>query len=187
MEEPIIEVLDNTEEELNKGYSECSRCGKPSGGKSRCDSCLDKLARKRKTPGTKERAWQHADQALRREKGSSGTTTGGHKSGHGDRQEIQSKMQAAEKKTGSKLSLDRKDNERGYESSNTRPVPQKLNVGRHNVDGKKLASWKKSLKKSEVTAKEFFTLLLLKADQQNDEVLFNLLQKAITSLDTLNK
>ena len=138
-----------SDEELNLTTEEfeflekakCVRCSNStSGGKgARCSSCLKKLSSKRKTPGSKERAWQHADQALRRERGGSGTTTGGHKSGHGNRQEIQRKMQAAEKKSGSKLSLDRKNNERGYESKNTRAVPEKLNRGRHTVDLKKLS------------------------------------------------
>lgn len=161
-------------EDLEKGgYSKCTRCSKPSNGKSRCQACLDKLSAKRKKPGTKERSWQHADQALRRERGSSGTTTGGHKSGHGNRQEIQRKMKAAEKKTGSKLSLDRKDNEKGYKSSNTRAVPQSLNRGRHHVDEKKLRAWKKKLKKHDLTAEEFYTLMKAKfaADEAVSELL----------------
>ena len=47
----------------------CVRCGKPNmngtkGG--RCRACMSKLTRKGQTPGSKERSWQHADQALRR-------------------------------------------------------------------------------------------------------------------------
>jgi len=163
------------QEDLEKGgYSKCTRCGKPSNGKSRCKSCLKKLASKRKTPGTKERSWQHADQALRRERGGSGTTTGGHKNGHGKRQEIQRKMKAAEKKTGSKLSLDRKNNERGYESKNTRAVPQNLNRGRHHVDGKKLKAWKKRLKKAEIDTATLFTLM--KAKYADDSVVTEFLE-----------
>lgn len=149
---------------LEKG--KCVRCGKSSknGGKGgRCGACLNKLASKRKSPGTKERSWQHADQALRRERGGKGTTTGGHASGHGNRQQIQSKMRNAEKNTGQKLSLDRKNNGKGYESKNTRAVPQNLNRGRHKVDSKKLSNWKKKLKKSEFDSEQFKTLLLAKA------------------------
>lgn len=164
-------------DDLEKGsYSKCTRCGKPSNGKSRCKACLSKLASKRKTPGSKERSWQHADQALRRERGGSGTTTGGHKNGHGNRQEIQRKMRAAEKKTGSKLSLDRKNNERGYESKNTRAIPQSLNRGRHKVDSKKLNSWKKRLKKANLSADDLFTLMKAKALNAQNEQQLTLLQ-----------
>jgi hypothetical protein len=163
-------------------YSKCTRCGKPSNGKSRCKSCLKKLANKRKTPGTKERAAQHADQALRRERGGSGTTTGGHSSGHGSRQQIQQKMKAAEKKTGSKLSLDRKNNNKGYESKNTRAVPQSLNRGRHKVDSKKLRAWKKRLKKHNLSIEDFY--LLMKARFANDVAVSDLIKSiGIDGLD----
>lgn len=157
----------DTIESLEKGgYSKCTRCGKPSHGKSRCQACLKKLSSKRKKPGTKERSWQHADQALRRDRGGAGTTSGGHSKGKGKRQEIQSKMKSAEKKTGQKLSLDRKNNERGYEAKNTRAVPQSLNRGRHHVDPKKLRAWKKRLKKNDITVDELYTLM--KAKFQDD-------------------
>jgi hypothetical protein len=170
-------MSDNTFEPLEKAA--CVRCGKPNmngtkGG--RCRACMNKLSRKRKTPGTKERAWQHADQSLRREQGRSGTTTGGHKSGHGSRQEIQKKMQRAEKKTGQKLSLDRKNNERGYASDNTRAVPERLNRGRHHVDSKKLAAWKKKLKKNNLTWDDLLTLIKSKIENNED------LQKTLTTL-----
>lgn len=167
-------LLEEGIELLEKG--KCVRCGgKTSGGKgSRCASCLKKLATKRKTPGTKERSWQHADQALRRERCGSGTTTGGHKSGHGKRQEIQRKMRAAEKKTGQKLSLDRKNNERGYESKNTRAIPEKLNRGRHTADPKKLRAWKKRLKKAELDTASLYTLM--KSKFYDDEDTQNLLK-----------
>ena len=164
-------------EKLEKG--KCVRCGKTSkngGSGGRCGACLKKLSTKRKQPGTKERAAQHADQALRREQGRSGTTTGGHKSGHGNRQQIQNKMKNAEGKTGAKLSLDRKNNEEGYKSGNTRAVPQNLNRGRHKVDGKKLANWKKKLKKSELNSEQFKTLLLAKAYENGNEQLAKTLE-----------
>jgi hypothetical protein len=170
-------MSDNTFEPLEKAG--CVRCGKPNmngtkGG--RCKACMDKLSRKRSTPGTKERAAKHADQAIRREQGRPGTTTGGHKSGHGNRQAIQNKMKNAEKKTGQKLSLDRKNNEVGYKSSNTRAVPERANRGRHHVDPKKLKAWKKKLKKSNLTWDDLLTLV--KSKIEGSEAL----QKALTAL-----
>jgi len=157
---------DNDIEILEK--AKCVRCGKPNmngtkGG--RCKACMDKLSSKRHKPGTKERSWKHADQAIRREEGRSGTTTGGHKNGHGNRQQIQKKMQAAEKKTGQKLSLDRRNNERGYESKNTRAVPETANRGRHHVDPKKLKAWKKRLKKSAISIDDLYTLIKVNAQE----------------------
>jgi hypothetical protein len=117
------------------------------------------------------RAHKHADQAIRREQGRSGTTTGGHKSGHGNRKEIVDKMTRAEKKTGQKLSLDRKNLERGYENKNSRAVPEKLNTGRHTVDPKKLKAWRKKLKKSELDLDDLATLMIVKAYENNQEEL----------------
>ncbi len=158
--------------------AKCVRCGKPNmnGSKGgRCRACMNKLTRKRHTAGSKERAWKHADQALRREQGRSGTTTGGHKSGHGIRQAIQRKIQRAEKRTGQKLSLDRKNNERGYESKNTRAVPERLNIGRHHVNNKKLRAWQSKLSKMNISHEEMYTYLLAKAEQQGNVALINLL------------
>lgn len=168
-----LNKYDQTEDLEKGGYSKCTRCGKPSHGKSRCQACLDKLAAKRKKPGTKERSWQHADQALRRDRGGAGTTSGGHSKGKGNRQEIQRKMKAAESKAGEKLSLDRRNNDRGYEAKNTRAVPQALNRGRHHVDEKKLRAWKKRLKKHDLTAEEFYTLMKAKfaADEAVSELI----------------
>ena len=160
--------------------AKCVRCGKPNMGGTkggRCKACMDKLSSKRAKPGTKERSWKHADQAIRRENGASGTTTGGHKSGHGNRQEIQKKMKAAEKKTGQKLSLDRKNNERGYEAKNTRPVPVKENRGKHHVDPKKLRNWQKRVKKSEVDDSFLYTAVLAKATQENNTEALTLLHE----------
>jgi hypothetical protein len=134
-------------EPLEKSFK-CVRCGasvKTKGG--RCKKCLEKLKRAKKIPGHWQRAQTKADDALRRQDGNNGTAS--YKdSGRGTRQEIVDKMQSAEKKTGQKLSPDRKDNSKGYASSNTRAVPEKLNVGRHKVDIKKLNEWHKRLKKS---------------------------------------
>src|SRR5690606_6529539 len=76
---------------------------------------------------------------------------------------IVKQTQAAEKKTGEKLSPDRKNNAKGYASSNTRMVPEKLNRGRHHVDPKKLRAWKKRLKKHDLSTEEFYTLMKSKA------------------------
>jgi hypothetical protein len=99
---------------------------------------------------------------LRRQKGKNGTA---HKksSGLGSRASIVKQTQSAEKKTGEKLSPDRKNNAKGYAAKNTRMVPEKLNRGRHHVDGKKLRAWQKRLKKCDTSDDEFYTYVLAKA------------------------
>lgn len=145
-------------EPLEKG--KCVRCGaSTSGGKgSRCAACLKKLRTAKKTPGSWQRAQTKADDALRRQKGKNGTA---HKKskGLGSRKSIVKQTQSAEKKTGQKLSPDRKDNSAGYAAKNTRMVPEKLNRGRHKVDPKKLAAWKKRLKKHDLELDDLLTLL----------------------------
>lgn len=97
---------------------------------------LNKLKRERKTPGHKEAATQAVLQARRREKGKSGTTSGqngksGHSSGH-DKSKTSTAVknfQNAEKKSGQRLSLDRRNNDKGYESKNVRKVPISMNNG----------------------------------------------------------
>jgi len=151
---------------------QCVRCNsnnaKSKGG--RCPTCLAKLKSKRHTAGSAERGAWLADGALRRQDGKNGTAH--HKSsGRGSRKEIESKIERAEKKTGQKLSVDRKDNSQGYTNSNTRAVPKKLNRGRHNVDGKKLREWQSKLKKidSKLELNDLFVLakakLLADADR----------------------
>jgi len=134
---------------------------------------LNKLKSQRKTPGHKERATQEVLQAKRRERGGSGTTTGGHSKGHmkSSTGSAVKRFQNAERKTGSKLSPDRKDNESGYGNGNTRYVPQHLNRGRHHVDPKKLKNWKKKLKKSELSHDDLMTILIAKAEHQGQETL----------------
>lgn len=163
-------------EPLEKG--KCVRCGKPSkngGPGGRCSACLKKLARAKQTPGSSQRAQTKADDALRRQKGKNGTASK-KSSGLGSRKSIVKQMQSAEKRTGEKLSPDRKDNSKGYASSNTRMVPEKLNRGRHHVDEKKLRAWKKRLKKSEIDTASLYTLMKAKyADNQEiTELLKNL-------------
>jgi len=137
-------------EELSKA---CPRCGNASANKSnpagRCRACLNKLAANKKKPGHWQRAQTKADDALRRQNGKNGTASK-KSSGRGSRKTIVKQIQSAEKKTGQKLSPDRKNNSKGYAASNTRAVPEKLNRGRHKVDPKKLAAWRKRVKKSEI-------------------------------------
>jgi phage FluMu protein Com len=153
--QPLVEPLEK----------KCPRCGKASANSSnpsgRCSACLKKLSRAKKTPGH----WQRAQtKALRRQKGKNGTA---HKksSGLGSRDSIVKQTQSAEKRTGEKLSPDRKDNGKGYATSNTRMVPEKLNRGRHHVDPKKLKAWKKRMKKSEVDIETLYTLMKTNAQE----------------------
>lgn len=142
--------MEQIEENLEK--SKCVRCGKPNknGGKGgRCAACLKKLAANKKKPGHWQRAQTKADDAVRRQRGKNGTAPGTSK-GNGKRKEIVQAHQRAEKRTGQKLSPDRKDNSKGYSSKNTRHVPERLNRGRHTVDPKKLAQWRKTLKKMNI-------------------------------------
>jgi hypothetical protein len=155
----------------------CPRCGgksaNPSNPAGRCRHHLTKLAHDKKTPGSWQRAQTKADDALRRQKGKNGTA---HKksSGLGSRASIVKQTKSAERKTGQKLSPDRKNNAKGYAASNTRMVPEKLNRGRHHVDGKKLRAWQKRLKKCDTDYEEFYTYLLAKA--QTDTALLSLLE-----------
>jgi hypothetical protein len=169
--------------ELEELAKSCPRCGGKSANSSnpsgRCSSCLKKLKTAKKTPGHWQRAQTKADDALRRQKGKNGTA---HKksSGLGSRKSIVKQTQSAEKKTGEKLSPDRKNNAKGYAAKNTRMVPEKLNRGRHHVDPKKLKAWKKRLKKSELDVDFFYTALLAKATQENNDDLLTLLQNLET-------
>ncbi len=168
----LNELLDDMQalEPLEKA---CPRCGKPSknSGNSagRCSACLKKLAANKKKPGHWQRAQTKADDALRRQDGKNGTAS--HKSsGRGNRKDIVKQHQNAEKKTGEKLSPDRKDNSKGYASSNTRSIPEKLNRGRHKADPKKLAAWRKKVKKSELELEDFVTLLRAAAYEKDPEL-----------------
>ena len=97
---------------------------------------LNKLKRDRKTPGHKERGYQQVLQAKRRERGGSGTTSGqngknGHSSGNMSSKtgSAVKRYSSAEKKHGRKMSMDRKNNNKGYGSGNVRLAPQELNRG----------------------------------------------------------
>lgn len=162
----LAKELAADEEYLEELAKSCPRCGRPSKNKSnpsgRCSACLKKLAANKKKVGHYLHEHKVADDALRRQKGKNGTA---HKksSGLGSRKSIIRQTHAAEAKTGQVLSPDRKDNSKGYSASNTRMVPPELNRGRHHVDKKKLAAWKKKLKKSEVSDDELYTYLLAKS------------------------
>lgn len=172
-----LAVEDEFLEELAKS---CPRCGGKSANASnpsgRCSSCLKKLASNKKKVGHYLHEHKVADDALRRQKGKNGTASK-KSSGIGSRKEIISKVKSGEAKSGQVLSPDRKDNSKGYSSSNVRMVPPELNRGRHHVDGKKLRAWKKRLKKSEVDYQEFYTYLLSKATEQESAELLELLHE----------
>jgi hypothetical protein len=167
------------EEGIEPLEKKCPRCGGASANSGnpagRCRKHLSKLSADKKKPGSWQRAQTKADDALRRQKGKNGTA---HKksSGLGTRASIVKQTKSAEKKTGQKLSPDRKNNGKGYAASNTRMVPEKLNRGRHHVDGKKLRAWQKRLKKTETTDEELYTYLLAKANETNDTALLTLLE-----------
>ena len=173
LEELTKKALEIAEEILMKS---CPRCGSASKNKGnsagRCSSCLSKLKTAKKTPGHWQRAQTKSDDALRRQKGKNGTAPGTSK-GNGTRKEIVDKIQRAEKKTGQKLSPDRKDNEKGYSSKNVRAIPEHLNRGRHNADTKKIAAWKSKLKKSNLTTEELATLIVAKLLEENPDLLID--------------
>ena len=167
----------------------CPRCGKASANSNnpsgRCSTCLKKLAANKKKPGHWQRAQTKADDALRRQDGKNGTAH--HKSsGRGNRDSIVKQVKRAEKKTGQKLSPDRKDNGKGYASSNTRMVPEKLNRGRHKVDSKKLKEWHKKIKKHSISDELLYTALLVKSRDRSTE-LYLAITKVIQNLQKANK
>ena len=180
LEEEGIENLSKADldflEELAKS---CPRCGKTSANKSnpsgRCSSCLKKLAANKKKPGHYLHNHKVADDALRRQDGKNGTASK-KSSGRGSRADIIKKVKAGEKKAGTVLSPDRIDNKKGYSSKNTRMVPKHLNRGRHKVDPKKLAAWKKRIKKSGIELDDFKTLMTAHAYDTGQEELAKTLE-----------
>ena len=164
-------------EELAKKCPRChGRSANPSNPAGRCRACLNKLNAKRHTPGTKERAWNKADGAHRRDEGRNGTAYAKSKGRMKDRKSFIKRFQRDEKKAHSKLSPDRKANGVGYTNSNVRNVPEKLNRGRHHVNKKKLRSWQRRLNKTETSYDELYTYLLLKATEANDAALLSFLE-----------
>jgi hypothetical protein len=174
--------------ELEELAKKCPRCGGASANSSnpsgRCRKHLSQLAANKKKPGHWQRAQTKADDALRRQKGKNGTAHKKH-SGLGSRASIVKQTQSAEKKTGEKLSPDRKDNGKGYATSNTRMVPEKLNRGRHKVDPKKLRAWQKRIKKCDLSYEELYDCLLAKANELGDTASLSLLEDMHTN-DLLN-
>lgn len=175
MAAPELKVIEKLEDlfkaareiaEVEELVKSCPRCGGASANKSnpsgRCSGCLKKLSANKKKVGHYLHEHKVADDALRRQKGKNGTASK-KSSGIGSRKEIISKVKSAEKRTGQVLSPDRKDNSKGYSSSNVRMVPPELNRGRHHVDGKKLKAWQKKLKKGEISEDELYTYVLAKA------------------------
>lgn len=145
--EDLLEMDQELSSELNKGPNYWK-----DKDPKKYRKMLNKLKSERKKPGSKERGYQQVLQARRREKGGSGTTAGqkhhkGHAKGrdHSKTSSAVSKYQKGEKKYGRKMSLDRKNNNKGYESSNVRLAPQELNRGDEN--NKKKKAWYKKHKK----------------------------------------
>lgn len=167
-------------QELEALSKACPRCGSPSANKSnpsgRCRKHLNQLAANKKKPGHWQRAQTKFDDSKRRENGKNGTASYKSKGRAKSRKDFVKRFQNDEKKTGSKLSPDRIDNGRGYESKNVRNVPEKLNRGRHKVDPKKLAAWRSKLKKSDLELDDLMTLVMAKALEQNNEQLVKSLE-----------
>lgn len=116
---------------------------------------LSKLSRDRKTPGHKERGYQQVLQAKRREKGGAGTKSGqngrkGHASGHMKTKtgSAVKRYSSAEKKHGKKMSMNRKNNNKGYGSGNVELISQKYNQGDEKYSKKAPEKSLKKLKKS---------------------------------------
>lgn len=154
----------------------CPRCGQasknPSNKQGRCAKHLKELARNRQNPSRYEHLHRLADSALRRQDGKNGTA---HKKtkGRGTRQGIIAKMRAGYAKYGKGrlLSPDRKNLKEGYSSTNTRPIPRELNRGRHDADTKKIARWRESVRKSELTEQEIITMATARAMELGKPVL----------------
>lgn len=180
--------LSKTEQEyVEELAKKCPRCGSKSANSSnpagRCRAHLNKLASDKKKPGHWQRAQTKFDDSKRRENGKNGTASRKSKGRVKSRKDFVSRFKNDEKKTGSKLSPDRKDNSRGYESKNVRNVPEKLNRGRHKVDPKKLATWRSKLKKSGLEMEDFMILIQAKALEQNNQELAKSLE--VMDLDRL--
>lgn len=174
----LMQLKRSLEEKLEPLEKKCPRCGKASASSGnpsgRCSKCLKKLRSAKKTPGHWQRAQTKADDALRRQDGKNGTAS--HKSsGRGSRDSIVKQVKRAERKTGRKLSPDRKNNNKGYETPNTRMVPEHLNRGRHKVDNKKLKAWQKRLNKTGISCEELYSFVLAKAQTASDTATRSLL------------
>jgi hypothetical protein len=177
MSTETIEELAKKIEELADDMltKSCPRCGGESANKGnkagRCRSCLNKLARNKKKVGHYLHHGKIADDAIRRQKGENGTS---HKKtkGLGTRKEIIDKVKSEEKKYGTVVSLNRKDNSKGYSKENIVGVKPSLNRGRHEIDQKKVSEWKKRMAKCEITSEELATLVAAKLieDEESDNL-----------------
>ena len=122
---------------------------------SKYKKMLSKLSRQRKTPGHKERGYQQVLQAKRREKGGAGTKSGqngqnGHASGHMKTKtgSAAKRYASSEKKHGKKMSMNRKNNDKGYVSGNVELISQKYNQGDEKYSKKAPEKKKRNLRKS---------------------------------------
>lgn len=169
--ETIAEKINATANDILE-KSKCVRCSNEvSGGGpgARCGACRKKLNSARQTVGSSERAQTKAQQAIRRETKGNGTATPKSEGKAESNAKLAASFQSAEKKTGSKLSPNRKDNSAGYGSSNVEHVKESLNVGRHEVDKKKLKEWKDKLKKTGLTTDEFAAILAAKVQSSQED------------------
>jgi ribosomal protein S27AE len=170
--EEVSSLSKEDQEELEILSKACPRCGSASANKSnpsgRCRKHLDQLASNKKKPGHWQRAQTKFDDSKRRENGKNGTASYKSKGRAKSRKDFVKRFKSDEKKAGAKLSPDRINNKRGYESKNVRNVPEKLNRGRHKVDPKKLSAWKKRLKKSDIDLDDLMVLLQAKALEHNN-------------------
>ena len=151
--------------------SKCVRCEtEVSGGGPgvRCGACRKKLNAARQTVGHPERAQVKSQQSRRRENHGNGTATPKSKGKSESNAKLAASFQNAEKKAGEKLSPNRKDNSKGYSSSNVEHVEEKLNVGRHKVDPKKLKQFRDRLKKTGLTTAELAALVYSKVQENED-------------------
>jgi hypothetical protein len=127
----LVWLEEQISSELNKGPNDWK-----DKNPAKYKKMLSKLRRNRKTPGHKERGYQQVLQAKRREKGAPGTRSGqngkkGHSSGHMKTKtgSAVKRYASAEKKHGKKMSMNRKNNNRGYASGNVKLISQKYNKG----------------------------------------------------------
>jgi len=167
----LYEKINATANEILE-KSKCVRCSNdvPGGGPgARCRTCRNKLNAARQKVGSKERAWNKAEQARRRENHGNGKATPKSKGKSESNAKLAASFQAAEKKAGEKLSPDRKDNGSGYASKNTRHIPEKANRGRHEADPKKLKEFRDRLKKTGLTTDEFAAILVAKVEASKEE------------------
>jgi DNA-directed RNA polymerase subunit RPC12/RpoP len=163
-------IMEKANEILEK--SKCVRCGTNVAGGGpgvRCGACRKKLNAARQKVGSPERAANKAEQARRRETKGNGTATPKSKGKSKSNKELAASFQAAEKKAGEKLSPNRQNNSEGYGKANIEHVKEGLNIGRHEIDKKKLAEWKSKLKKSGLTTAELTALILSKVELSEDD------------------